>query len=74
MPLNKAFRAARRRYGSDKRVECDPLAWPAEEARRSRRKEAGGDRKSGRIEAEAAFLLGEVAKTPDITLVELPGK
>jgi len=37
-------------------------------------KRQGGDRKSGRIEAEAAFLLGEVAKTPDITLVELPGK
>ena len=34
-------------------------------------KRQGGDRKSGRIEAEAAFLLGEVAKTPDITLVEL---
>ena len=34
-------------------------------------KRQGVDRKSGRIEAEAAFLLGEVAKTPDITLVEL---
>ena len=33
-------------------------------------KKQGGDRKSGRIEAEAAFLLGEVAETPDITLVE----
>ena len=30
----------------------------------------GGDRRSGRIEAEAAFLLGEVAKT----LVELQEK
>jgi transposase len=37
-------------------------------------KRQGGDRKSGRIEAEAAFLLGEVAKTPDITLVELREK
>ena len=37
-------------------------------------KRQGGDRKSGRIEAEAAFLLGEVAKTPDITLVELQEK
>src|SRR3984893_11780048 len=37
-------------------------------------KRAGGDRKSGRIEAEAAFLLGEVAETPDITLVELQKK
>ncbi len=34
----------------------------------------GGDRKSGRIEAEGAFLLGEVAETPDITLVELQEK
>lgn len=34
----------------------------------------GGDRKSGRIEAEAAFLLGEVAATPDITLGELREK
>ena len=31
----------------------------------------GGDRKSGRIEAEAAFILARVAETPDITLAEL---
>lgn len=31
----------------------------------------GGDRKSGRIEAEAGFILGRVAETPDITLAEL---
>jgi transposase len=31
----------------------------------------GGDRKSGRIEAEAAFILGCTAETPDITLAEL---
>jgi transposase len=37
-------------------------------------KRQGGDRKSGRIEAEAAFLLGEATKTPDITLVELQEK
>jgi len=37
-------------------------------------KRQGGDRKSGRIEAEANFLLGEVARTPDITLVELQEK
>jgi hypothetical protein len=30
-------------------------------------KRQGGDRKSGRIEAEADFLLGEVARTPDVT-------
>lgn len=37
-------------------------------------KSQGGDRKSSRIEAEAAFLLGAVAETPDITLVELQEK
>jgi transposase len=37
-------------------------------------KTQGGDRRSGRIEAEAAFLLSEVAETPDITLVELQEK
>ena len=37
-------------------------------------KRQGGDRKSGRIEAEAAFLLGEATKMPDITLVELQEK
>lgn len=31
----------------------------------------GGDRKSARIEAEAAFILGLVEGTPDITLEEL---
>ena len=31
----------------------------------------GGDRRSGRIEAQADFLLAEVDETPDITLVEL---
>ena len=31
----------------------------------------GGDRRSGRIEGEAAFLLATVEETPDITLAEL---
>jgi transposase len=31
----------------------------------------GGDRRSGRIEAEAAFILSQVAARPDITLAEL---
>jgi transposase len=31
----------------------------------------GGDRRSHRIEAEAAFILGAVAEQPDITLAEL---
>ena len=32
----------------------------------------GGDRRSGRIEGAAAFLLAKVEETPDITLAELP--
>jgi len=31
----------------------------------------GGDRRSARIEGEAAFLLATVEETPDITLAEL---
>jgi transposase len=34
----------------------------------------GGDRRSHRIEAEAAFILGAVADQPDITLAELQEK
>jgi transposase len=34
----------------------------------------GGDRKSGRIEAEADFILDQVTATPDITLAELQEK
>lgn len=34
----------------------------------------GGDRKSGRIEAQAGFILSQVAETPDITLAELREK
>jgi transposase len=37
-------------------------------------KNQGGDRRSQRIEAEAAFILGAVAELPDITLAELKGK
>ena len=36
-----------------------------------RAKPQGGDRRSGRIEAHAEFLLGQVAQTPDATLSEL---
>ncbi len=34
-------------------------------------KPQGGDRRSGRIEAQAGFLLGQVERTPDVTLAEL---
>lgn len=34
-------------------------------------KPQGGDRRSGRIEEHAGFLLEQIEKTPDITLAEL---
>ena len=34
----------------------------------------GGDRRSGRIEAEASFILSLIAATPDMTLAELAEK
>jgi transposase len=34
-------------------------------------KPAGGDRRSGRIEAHRAYLLGLIGRTPDITLLEI---
>ncbi len=37
----------------------------------ARPKALGGDRRSGRIEAQAAFILGLVEATPDITLAEI---
>ena len=37
-------------------------------------KKQGGDRRSDRVEKEADFILGEVEKTPDITLEELQAK
>jgi transposase len=37
-------------------------------------KNQGGDRRSRRIEAEAAFILGVVVQQPDTTLAELKGK
>jgi transposase len=36
-----------------------------------RAKPQGGDRRSGRIEAQAGFLLGQVERRPDVTLAEL---
>jgi transposase len=49
------------------------VRW-VDEWRQSRRSAAlpqGGDRRSGRIEAEADFLLAQIARTPDVTLAEL---
>ena len=38
-----------------------------------RAKRRGGDRRSGRIEAHAGFLLEQIEQTPDVTLAELQG-
>ena len=38
---------------------------------RSRSKPQGGDQRSGRIEAQADFLIEAIEQTPDITLAEL---
>ena len=35
-------------------------------------KPRGGDRRSGRIEAQADLLMRAIEETPDITLMELP--
>ncbi len=40
----------------------------------ARAKPQGGDRRSGRIEAHANFLLDRVARTPDMTLAELQAR
>ena len=37
-------------------------------------KRQGGDRKSQRIEAHAAFILAQIAQTPDLTLAELQAR
>jgi transposase len=39
-----------------------------------RPRKAGGDRRSKRIEAHAGFILGEVAREPDVTLADLPAR
>jgi transposase len=47
--------------------------WRAREREQgdARPKALGGDRRSGRIEAEAEFILGLVEEQPDITLEEI---
>ena len=52
------------------------IRWRAQEHRTGdvAPKKQGGDRRSGRIEAQAAFILGEVQETPDSTLTELQAK
>lgn len=49
------------------------IRWVAEwrASGRTAPRAQGGGRRSDRVEAEAGFLLGLVAETPDITLAEL---
>lgn len=49
------------------------IRWRALERRQgdARPKALGGDRRSGRIEAQAGLILGLVEVTPDITLAEI---
>ena len=49
------------------------VRWVAEYLRTGRTapKPRGGDRRSGRIEAQADLLMGAIEETPDITLAEL---
>jgi transposase len=49
------------------------IRWRARERQQgdARPKALGGDRRSGRIEAEAEFILGLVEEQPDITLEEI---
>jgi transposase len=65
--------AAARRFGVS---IASAVRWMAEYlgTGRTAPKPRGGDRRSGRIEAQADLLLGAVEATPDITLAELRGK
>ena len=49
------------------------IRWVAEwrASGRTAPRPQGGDRRSDRVEAEAAFLLARVAEAPDVTLAEL---
>jgi len=62
--------AAARRFGVS---VASAVRWMAEYLRsgRTAAKPRGGDRRSGRIEAQADLLLSAIEETPDITLAEL---
>ena len=61
---------AARRFGVS---IASAVRWMAEYQRTGRTapRPRGGDRRSGRIEAQAELLLGAITETPDITLAEL---
>ena len=63
-------RAAAARYGVG---VASAIRWVRAWRERGdvRAKPQGGDRRSERIEAQAAFLLGRIERTPDVTLAEL---
>ncbi len=62
--------AAARRFGVS---IASAVRWMDEYLRTGRTapKSRGGDRRSGRIEAQADLLMGAIEETPDITLAEL---
>lgn len=62
--------AAARRFGVS---IASAVRWMAEYLRTGRTapKPRGGDRRSGRIEAQADLLMGAIEATPDISLAEL---
>lgn len=66
-------RAAAARFGVG---VSSAIRWVAEKRRSGRTKALpqGGDRRSGRIEAQADFILASVEQTRDITLEELREK
>ena len=63
-------REAAQRFGVS---VASAVRWVGEWERSGRTapKPRGGDRRSGRIEAEAKFLLAKIEQTPDLTLAEL---
>ena len=62
--------ALRRRVGSASIASA--VRWmDATAQRQTAAKQHGGDRRSGRIEAQADLLLGAIEQTPDMTLAEL---
>jgi transposase len=65
--------AAARRFGVS---IASAVRWVDEYLRTGRTapKPRGGDRRSGRIEAQAELLMGAIEATPDITLAELRGR
>ena len=62
--------AAARRFGVS---IASAVRWMDEYLRTGRTapRARGGDRRSGRIEAQADLLMGAIEETPDITLAEL---